>query len=349
MDQRPPSGSADWHVVPADGDMLRLDERPTLLIIASGGEPGALAGAAGAAGLRVLAETGMAQAAERLAMTGRLDALLLDLRGPSSAVLLEQPGPFLAALAGHAETRLLVVADFETLEPALTLFHGREGADWLCEPDALDMAGAFAWLARGAASASLAVSVHDLGHESEALRLEALSAEVRRLAETIDRLSGFSASGSSGGRMADNRRAYRASGGEVPDSAVDEPVGPRAGSAPLTAQVLRGLLRARRLRDRFFAQDLFADPVWDIMLDLMAARLAGERVSVSSLCIAAAVPPTTALRWIRQLTDRGVVRRIDDPADGRRVFIELGSEAADGLTRWWSAVNDRGVIAPPGL
>ncbi len=52
-----------------------------------------------------------------------------------------------------------------------------------------------------------------------------------------------------------------------------------------------------------------------------AAR--GNRVAVSSLCIAAAVPATTALRWIKALTDRGLFVRAADPQDGRRVYIEL--------------------------
>src|SRR3546814_15893799 len=92
-----------------------------------------------------------------------------------------------------------------------------------------------------------------------------------------------------------------------------------ATSAPMTADVaaaegarVRALIRARRMRDQFFRSELFADPAWDMLLDLMAARLEHKRVSVSSLCIAAAVPVTTALRWIKSLTDEGrFVRRAD--------------------------------------
>src|SRR3546814_10077844 len=59
---------------------------------------------------------------------------------------------------------------------------------------------------------------------------------------------------------------------------------------PMTADVaaaagaqVRGLIRARRTRDQFFRNELFADPAWDMLLDLMAARLEHKRVSVSSL------------------------------------------------------------------
>jgi len=36
-----------------------------------------------------------------------------------------------------------------------------------------------------------------------------------------------------------------------------------------------------------------ADPAWDMLLDLTAARAESRAVSVSSLCIAAGVPTTT--------------------------------------------------------
>ena len=76
-----------------------------------------------------------------------------------------------------------------------------------------------------------------------------------------------------------------------------------------------------------------------MLLDLMAARLEGKRVAVSSLCIAAAVPATTALRWIKALTDRGLFVREADPRDGRRVYIALSDEAARALAAYLRAVQ----------
>jgi DNA-binding MarR family transcriptional regulator len=100
------------------------------------------------------------------------------------------------------------------------------------------------------------------------------------------------------------------------------------------AAFIRTLLRTRRLRTHFFRADLFADPVWDMLLDLMAARLEGKQVAVSSLCIAAAVPPTTALRWIGVMTESGLVVRVADRNDGRRVNIELAEQTAHALAAW---------------
>ena len=97
---------------------------------------------------------------------------------------------------------------------------------------------------------------------------------------------------------------------------------------PLDAGFIRSIIRARRLRDHFFK----GGPVRRSRLghaarpDGGAAR--GQRVAVSSLCIAAAVPPTTALRWIKSCATQGLFVRVADPEDGRRVFIELSEETA---------------------
>ncbi|MGL6043707.1 MAG: hypothetical protein ACRC1J_07265, partial [Sandaracinobacteroides sp.] len=58
---------------------------------------------------------------------------------------------------------------------------------------------------------------------------------------------------------------------------------------PVTASRIRAHIKARRQRERFFDAALFADPVWDILLDLSASRMEDRPVSVSSLCIAASV------------------------------------------------------------
>ena len=96
-------------------------------------------------------------------------------------------------------------------------------------------------------------------------------------------------------------------------------------------RLVRQIIAQRRLRDRFFDNALFADPAWDMLLDLAAARAEHRRVSVTSLYIAAAVPATTALRWIAQMVDAGLFVREEDGQDRRRVFIALSDGAATTL------------------
>lgn len=102
---------------------------------------------------------------------------------------------------------------------------------------------------------------------------------------------------------------------------------------------LRAIIASRSLRNRFFPSQLFADPAWDILLDLTRARLDGQQVSVSSVCIAASVPMSTALRWVRQMTDAGLLRRWTDPKDRRRDLIALTDATSAHMRDYLTAVN----------
>ncbi|WP_447952847.1 winged helix DNA-binding protein [Sphingopyxis chilensis] len=103
---------------------------------------------------------------------------------------------------------------------------------------------------------------------------------------------------------------------------------------------VRGYIRRRRERAELFPSDFFSDPVWDMMLDLYAAHLERQPVSVSSLCIAAAVPATTALRWIKTLTARGWFERARDERDGRRVYVSLSDDALSRLDRYFDSIEN---------
>lgn len=91
------------------------------------------------------------------------------------------------------------------------------------------------------------------------------------------------------------------------------------------------LLRLRRQREAFLGLDLFGEPAWDILLDLFVAHEEGVLVSTSSLCIAAAVPSSTAFRWIEKLTKKGVLIQNEDPSDGRRTWITLTNVYLDKM------------------
>jgi len=114
----------------------------------------------------------------------------------------------------------------------------------------------------------------------------------------------------------------------------------RAARPPLPdPRLVRRIIRQRQLRARFFEGDLFADPAWDILLDLTAARVELTRVSVTSLCIASGVPPTTALRWISQMTEAGLLERVEDESDRRRAFIALTEKAACAMARYFAELG----------
>lgn len=106
--------------------------------------------------------------------------------------------------------------------------------------------------------------------------------------------------------------------------------------SPPEPRLLRRIIRHRQLRSKYFDSNLFADPAWDMLLDLAAARQEERRVSVTSLCIASQVPPTTALRWINQMVEQGVFVRVGDIADRRRAFIRLSEASADAMARYFA-------------
>ena len=179
--------------------------------------------------------------------------------------------------------------------------------------------------------------VRELSDEDR-LALLRLTEQVGRIAERLDRLSEdrVPADADDDGvfRFEAPRRSYAGEDGGTSDRLV------RAARPPLPdPRLIRRIIRQRQLRARFFDGALFADPAWDMLLDLTAARAEHTRVSVTSLCIASGVPPTTALRWIGQMTEAALVERIDDEADRRRAFIALSDKAADAMARYFAELG----------
>lgn len=86
---------------------------------------------------------------------------------------------------------------------------------------------------------------------------------------------------------------------------------------------IRALIAMRGRRSHYLAANLFGEPCWDILLDLTRAQLLNENVSISSLCIAANVPNTTALRYIHAMVTAGLLVRLQDSDDRRRSFLQL--------------------------
>lgn len=78
-----------------------------------------------------------------------------------------------------------------------------------------------------------------------------------------------------------------------------------------------------------------------MLLALYSFPQKGERLSVSSLCYAADVPPTTALRWAVLLGQKKLVIRERDLCDGRRMFVKLSPEGHEAMTRYLSKIHSR--------
>jgi len=268
------------------------------------------------AGLRVADAVEFGPAPDRLRQQAAASALWLELDGddlwPAAAAVLDamaadiSDGRYAAVVA--APSAVLDRLGGHALDAHFTI---------IVDADDAERAAALAVATSGIARPS---RVADITADRNAARLRQLSDEVSRIATTLARLS----TGPAATRPIDIDDA-----GSVPDVSMD---------------MLRAIIRARRLRSRYFDEELFADPAWDMLLDLLQAELSKLRVPVSSLCIAAAVPATTALRWLKTMVQQGLFVRRADPHDGRRVFVELAPHTSQALRRYFAEVGGIGVV-----
>ncbi|NCP18457.1 MAG: winged helix-turn-helix transcriptional regulator [Erythrobacter sp.] len=240
----------------------------------------------------------------------------------STLALLER----LAQRIAQAGSRLIVSTAIGALEPVLV-------ASRACDPVLLvEPRRAERLVAFGEAVASLAGRrVRELSGEDRVAVMQ-LVERVSALAGKLDGLLGNGAAPAGGG----SAFAF----GDGQRHAPEETAEPLAGTPGLPdPRRVRATIRKRQMRARFFDAALFADPAWDILLDLTAARAEGRRVSVTSLCIASGVPPTTALRWISQMTEHGLLQREEDMVDRRRAFVSLSDTAVEAMAQYFDTAG----------
>lgn len=91
-------------------------------------------------------------------------------------------------------------------------------------------------------------------------------------------------------------------------------------------RMLALLQKLQEARSTIFGGAVMPEPAWEMLAELMRARLANQRLSVTSLALSSRSPMTTALRRIEDLIHGGLVVRVPDPADRRRTYIELTTE-----------------------
>lgn len=275
------------------------------------------------AGGRVLRAIDWAAVAEQIGQPAGRPVLMIDTHGADAGAM-EIALARIDAVATALDWPIVVSMAAADIDLIAAMLLGPRVA-MLCDASQLELVAA---LAVAGASNGGAGMLHGHLREGESERLRRLNAEVARIAEALARLS-VDEEGERRGSVGDRHQSFHAA-----------PARAQAGDAEL----VRRMIRARRLRDGFFGGGLFEEPGWDMLLDLYAAHLEGSRVSVSSLCIAAAVAPTTALRWIGKMSEAGLFARQPDPADRRRAFMVLTEPALEGMRGYLAALRRLGAF-----
>lgn len=108
------------------------------------------------------------------------------------------------------------------------------------------------------------------------------------------------------------------------------------------AEVARSEIAARNIRVKFLPSDMFAEGGWNILLDLFVAEDEGHKVSITDACIASSLPPTTALRHIHLLVERGLVHRAKDRTDNRREHLFLSVFGRESIRATLAAMHEIG-------
>ena len=129
----------------------------------------------------------------------------------------------------------------------------------------------------------------------------------------------------------------------APHAAPAEGTEPWLCSKHDSSRLVKWIIATRAARRQFFDEHLFADPAWDMLLELYSLECDGRRISVSKLSIAAGVPCTTTLRWIDKLESEGLIIRAPDPLDGRRVWIGLSRSGLETMHSYVEQVATEGM------
>lgn len=192
------------------------------------------------AGYRVSGRSGLTHAVERLKQQASADTVFVDVMEDH-----EQLDDLLDALnlaASASGQRSVINAPAALIDPISSRL-SQSGIWHLCDAEHEEVLDA---LTTACAPPPQRLNEVDKGQDP----LQQLSEEVVRISERLSRLSGEA-------------------------GARDAP--PAKGSTkeqPVTAASIRALIRARRAREQFFPAGMFADPAWDMLLDLMAANFA---------------------------------------------------------------------------
>jgi len=135
----------------------------------------------------------------------------------------------------------------------------------------------------------------------------------------------------------------------VERSVVQPPRQPHHLEPSLEVRTLQMLAEVDECRAQMLDGLIEPDATWGMLSELLRAKVAKRRISVTSLCLASKTPVTTALRRVERLLEADLVRCTQDPKDRRRKYIELTDLGERRVHETLRAIAERlsGEGAPP--
>ena len=123
---------------------------------------------------------------------------------------------------------------------------------------------------------------------------------------------------------------------EQPEPPADE--AEAADRETLTSRA-RMLYSSRRLRERYFDRQLFAEPAWDMLLLLYVTEHSSARLTTTRLAELIDTPLTTVLRWLNHLEAAQLIERQGHPTDRRTTFIGLPEKGRAALESYLRSIS----------
>src|SRR5579864_3577467 len=114
---------------------------------------------------------------------------------------------------------------------------------------------------------------------------------------------------------------------------------PDNGELEVSEDVVGAAIRAWRERVCYLPAELFSDPAWGILLELLHAEIGERNVSLRRLCKASAASTPSAIRWLKALEDRELVTRKTDPLIYGNEFFELTPRGSTALRLYFRDIG----------
>lgn len=118
------------------------------------------------------------------------------------------------------------------------------------------------------------------------------------------------------------------------DGEPGHPVGSRESESVHLAAIAKSEFYNRRRRDSLIRYDVFAEPAWDLLLELYIQHHEGRPVDLGRLIEVAGVTEPTTLRWVGLLMEKDLVARLPHGGESKDPQIVLTRQGVAEMERY---------------